>query len=270
MVRSIFISLFFLSSMIYPDVVHGSFEIKNRGGRAQGMAVQLVADVHDPSTRSINPCSASLHPGLKASFSYIRQWGLRELDRFQITTVYAEEEWSAGLSAFGFGRGLYEERVIDLSFAKRVIHECFLGASLRRNELKIENYYSDTFFAGTAGILFSGTRGSIGASISGFTLTEPDHDADMPLTACCGGMYNVSPRVRLCFEVYLESGYSTSFATGMEYKVLNKLELRSGYDSGSGRVHIGISILTGTLSCSIAYDHHSDLGWTRAYGVTYY
>ncbi len=247
------------------------FSTRPEGARAGGTGCSLAADPLDPASRAVNPAAAALRRSWAFTAAFSRPFELAELDRFRFDAAGPLGRFVLGAWAGGQGRTLYTERETGLSLSRRLDPRIALGAGLAYRRAEINGYGAEGGFGADLGALLTGGRWSLGGCVRNVYASPYDRFGDRPAPrALLALQVNPTDKLSVFTEVEWERHYAPALRLGVEGEVYPGLRLRAGYDGGTDRLHLGIGLRVGALGVDGGYDQHPWLGWTRAFGLTWW
>lgn len=251
--------------------VLAAFETRGGGAAPLGTGCSYSADPFHPSGRETNPAAAAWSSGWALAGSYARPFDLKEFDRVRIDAVLPLPGVVAGISASSFGSELYSERSLSLTASHRVTPWLAAGLGLGRAEVAIEHYGSDSAWMLDAGLLLHTETFDAALACPNLAATRLERYSDTPLPRQGIASLRLHPgeRLTLLCEVRTEKGFHPGYGIGAEMKLFPSLTLRTGYETETERLHIGLGITVAGGQVDGSYDHHSLLGWSKAFGFSW-
>jgi len=177
----------------------------------------------------------------------------------------------AGLFISNYGLDVYREQKIGLSFAKLLSENISIGAQWSLNTIRIDEYGSTSFIGINIGVI-----GHISKKISaGIHISNPMKrviliDETTTQLINMGLKYTLSEKVYLISDYRLLSNYNNSFHFGVDYKIIEPLNLRIGIDTGASSFHFGMAYnLNKKAAVHGGFTNHQYLGITPALSLSY-
>ncbi len=175
--------------------------------------------------------------------------------------------FSAGFMTYGFE--LYKENIISLSYSKRFYQNFFLGLRIDYRSLSIERYGETSKIAfslgGIAYILNNLRTGFVIDNITRASYT--DEDDQIPTTIKIGFSYDLQSDIIINFAVNKETNFNPSFNFGLDYLVIQYVNLRVGFKTEPSSFSGGIGINYSMFEIDYATFNHQDLGFTHQAGI---
>jgi long-subunit fatty acid transport protein len=237
--------------------------------RAHGMAgIGMTLDAIDAVYS--NPAGlsgierTSLHAGSAQSF------GLSPLTQANAAAaIRTGENGILFMRAGQFGFSAYQERQLGLGYAMSLSDN--LNAALRFDlyQFSIEGYGSAMLPGFLLGIQYKlGNVLSFGAAVRN-PVEITTHDAiTLPATLSAGLSYRPTEAVGLYAEIEKDIDFSPRLKFGVEYRIVDALELRVGSASNPGTFHAGVGLrVRESLSIDLGAGYHVQLGFTPALGI---
>lgn len=177
----------------------------------------------------------------------------------------------AGLFVSNYGLEEYREQKIGISYAKKITRKIAVGAQWSLNTIRIDEYGSSGFIGLDIGVI-----GQISDKISaGIQLSNPveiDITEGESLTRMInlGIKYSLSDKVYLLTDYRILSEFDNSFHVGMDYNIVEPLNLRVGIDTGGSSFHFGLAYnLNKQAAIQGGFANHQYLGITPALSLSY-
>ena len=178
----------------------------------------------------------------------------------------------AGLDFSGFGFGGYNEARIGLAYATTLFEKLSLGAKVNYARTSIENYGSAGAVFIDLGVSLEIIEGlSMGARVFNANQGELDSEIgeQIPTTLDLGAAYQVTDRVLFLVDVQKQVNFPTSFRGGIEYGVLDFLQVRAGVSTQPVTVNFGIGLDYKGIEFDFANSLHEYLGYTPSISLSY-
>ncbi len=171
---------------------------------------------------------------------------------------------SIGLSQYGINE--YKEQNGFVSYARPLLENLSIGATVNYNQLKITDYGSTSFFSFNLGLQSKINKNlRLAASIQNFLQTENNAN-NSPSFIAVGLAYAPSEKVELMAEFQKIEDRPLSPKIAIVYQFLKKLELRIGSDVAKGELGFGIGYRVKEYILQLGYSSHQNLG--GSYGLT--
>lgn len=236
---------------------------------ALGSGCSMASNPLNPTGRSVNPAAASWATRYAATAGYARPFDLEALDQVQLNVILPFRSNVAGLNVYSFGSSLYSELAVMGNLSRRLTPWLAVGLSAGTGEISIKNYGTDRTWMADAGLVFYQPHVQLGISSVNLVATEMERYGTDPVPREGVVSLSIIPDDRLRFMTeYVATQYRTpAFRFGGELMIYQNLFLRSGFDTDTERIHLGLGFSFDGFQVDGSYDHHPWLGWTRAFGV---
>ncbi len=178
--------------------------------------------------------------------------------------------WGLGLQYFGFD--LYNEKRINLAYARQLLDNFSMGIQFVFHNTQIQEYGNKWSIAAELGLLYEVNDNiSIGAQIFNPIRTEIVEGEFLPTVFRVGFGYKSSEKVLFLAEISKDIEYPVQVRFGIEYRIITQLFLRSGIQTAPEKWSFGIGYLLNqeNLSIDVSASHHPFLGFSPAITMTY-
>ncbi len=203
--------------------------------------------------------------------SYASRFSLNDA---RVAAVWPSSFGTLGLNITHYGSSLYSESKAGLAFS-RMFGEHF-SAALQADLLSVKPFPGEkSLYAFTAeAALWARPLEdfSIGFHLYNFINAQYEtlyHDEAVPVNMKLGLTYTVYDNFLFTAEVENSSLYGTSFRGGMQYKILEKIILRTGGGSNPVLASIGLGVILGKCRIDMAAQAVRDLGKTGGVSLSY-
>ncbi len=172
-----------------------------------------------------------------------------------------------GLSTYGFE--LYRETQISLAFSRLITEQLFAGVTVNYKSLSIKNYGSDGIITLNLGSLFYITQTlRIGFVLQNFTRSSyGDEKEQAPIIYATGLSYDALDNLTMNISIENEHDRDLSLRSGIEYGVMEYIDLRFGFSNYPVSYSTGIGINYSIFQLDYALFTHQDLGLTHQAGI---
>lgn len=177
-----------------------------------------------------------------------------------------------GLGAVYFGNSLYNERLINLAYGRRLFNALSIGIELDYAAITIADYGTVNAFTFGVGVQYK----IIPQLVAGAHVFNPlrwqftDFEEDrLPSVINTGIAYLPSNKVTITAEAEKNLNTPMMFKAGIEYNVIEKLSLRAGITSAPFTSCFGIGLNLGNLRLDLANSFHPVLGYSPHFGLVY-
>jgi hypothetical protein len=260
-----FILFFFVCYSAWPiygqnsNVFKGGATTNSIGG-VSNLLQGLNALYHNPA--GLNSFNKSI--GVDVSFE--NKYGLAGLNTIGIGCVKKSglSTFAVGLAQYGIAE--YKEQNGFLTYARPLLENLSVGATINYNQLKITEYGTTSFFSFNLGIQTKINKNlRLAGSIHNFLQTE-NKASNSPAALAVGLAYAPSDKVELMVEFQKIEDRPLSPKLAVAYQFLKTLELRIGSDISKGEVGFGMGYHVKDYLLRLGYSSHQNLG--GSYGVT--
>lgn len=204
-------------------------------------------------------------------FGYSRFFEIEGFDNVAAGAIHPFNFGNVGISVFRFGDKLYNEQVASAAFGNK-IGFVRLGARINYYQMRIDEF-------GTAGSLFFDIGGivelisklSFGAYISNFTLSKLSNSekTNMPVIMKVGISYKPTDELSLNMDIFKDVDYEPIVKLGIEYRMIEKVYLRTGINTNPFKGFFGAGILLNRFQFDYAIGAHQFLGSSHQITVSY-
>lgn len=192
----------------------------------------------------------------------------------QLANIYASyhEPTIIGSFAVGFmnyGFDLYKENKISIAYANNVTNNFLLGATVSYQSVSIKNYGSTgTLLVNIGGLFFIQNNLRLGFAFNNITrATYSNYKNQIPIVFSTGLSYTLESNISINTAVIKELDLPASLRFGIEYNLLNYLDLRLGVSNMPRSFSSGIGINYSFVQLDYAVFTHQDLGLTHQVGL---
>lgn len=269
MLKDRYILLFFL--MIFSG--SNLFNIlgqTNPGCRQIASAHSGIACFGDLFSGFNNPASLASNKERQLGFFYSpAPYGLKELSN--AFAAYSEPlhfgNIAFALKTYGFE--LYRENAFNATLSLPLNEFIYSGISLQINSVSIRNYGSDLSPSINAGLILTPLPdldfAIVFKNIS--KSTYGNYKDQIPFSYSAGAAYEYYPNSFLCFSLEKEMYLPLSFRTGLNYKIIECIELLSGIMSYPDSYSAGINIMYSIFQVQYSFYTITELGLTHQLGI---
>ena len=216
----------------------------------------------------------------QAGLAYTEDWsaavfGQQHFLLSEIQSAGAAAAIATGSGTFGFsanylGLDAYREQKIGLAYGRQLTDGLALGAQFLLLNTNIENYGSRSLFTFEAGVLADLLpQVSIGFHIFSPIRVEWLEGDRVPTIFSLGVGYHPSGKLLITAEVEKDIEYDARFRAGVEYRIIEQLQLRTGIATKPTNIHFGLGFrLAEKLQLDAAVRYHQVLGYTPGVGIS--
>ncbi len=247
-----------------------SFSQVHPGARQIALAHSDVALSNDVFAVFNNPAGTAQLMSREIGFYYSPSpFDLKELANGYAVVSEPTEfgVFSAGFMFYGFE--LYKENKISLSYSNKLSDNFLFGITGTYHNLKIERYGSDnTFSFNLGGIAVLSESWKIGFYAENISRATYGNESDqIPTVLWLGTSFKPVNQLNTFFALEKDLDYDPSFRFGIEYRIIENLSLRSGFNNYPSTYNFGVGIFLGLFEFDYALFTHQDLGLTHQAGL---
>lgn len=256
--------------LFFVNVSSAQFEFTDIGARAVGLNGAYTSLSDNSLAIFYNPSGLGQMKYREFSVFYSpAPFGLKELSTAALTYAEPLKIGTFGIGIRTFGYDLYREIGVSLSYGGNYKDKIFYGLNLDYYNLNIKDDYnpnnSASSFSVDAGLMAYITKylrwGFFGRNISGSTIgTSKEKIARVYRTG-----FSLVPREDLNFIIEAEKDvrYPLSVRAGIEYNLMDYVDLRAGVGSEPSTFTAGIGFSYNLFQLDYALYHSTDLGLTH-------
>lgn len=170
-----------------------------------------------------------------------------------------------------FGVQDFKKQEINLLYARKTGEKMHLGGSLDYHRLSISEYGSTGVFSFQIGLqAWLSPHLLIGTSIANPYPVKLGENEKLPTVFRTGLLYKVSEKVQAGMELEKDIDFSMRLRAGIEYLLVHKLKLKTGYSSNPSNFHFGLAFeANGNLWLHIGNIYDPVLGLTAGISGLY-
>jgi hypothetical protein len=192
-------------------------------------------------------------------------FGLTDLSTAAITYAEPFSFGTAGAAFKTYGFELYRENTFTVSYANDFRKRIYFGANMNVYNLSIQNYNSATALGIDIGALAYIAKflqwGFIGKNITGTKIGESKEKITQVYRT--GFTYQPLNYLRIAAECEKDVRYPISIRGGIEYNVIDYIDLRFGAGSQPTVFSAGVGINYDLFSFDYGFSKSEDLGFTH-------
>ena len=175
-----------------------------------------------------------------------------------------------GLNVSYTGFELYNETKIGLAFGKRLSKSFNVGVQIdylgMYAEESTDNSNKFTFEIGAQKRLMR--KLTLGAHIFNPIGVKLNEQENIPSIFKLGLCYEANSKVTLLTEGELESEQNAKFKVGLEYKIVEQMQLRTGFSTNPAQNSFGIGYTLNNLQLDVAIKRNQLLGYSPQFSVS--
>jgi hypothetical protein len=240
------------------------------GARSQGIA-NANASVADEWAIFNNVGGISGVEKGTVFFGYDRYFDIEGFDKVAVGVIQPIKYGSLGISANRFGDDLYSEQMVSGAFGNKI---GFVRLGLRANyfQMRIDEFGSSSvMFFDMGGIVELIPTISFGAYVSNFTVARLNNEdrTKLPVIMKIGLSYTPTEDIMFNIDLYKDVEFDPLLKAGLEYKIIDKVFLRTGMNTKPFKVFFGGGILLGRFAIDYAVTSHQFLGMSHQASVSF-
>lgn len=176
-----------------------------------------------------------------------------------------------GLFLSNYGLDEYKEQKLGLSYATKIASSISIGAQWSWNTIRIEEYGSTGFMGIDLGIItYLSEQVSVGFHIANPVKINVVENENTARLLNLGLKYQISEKVYLLSDIRHISDIGSSLHVGLDYRVIDVLNLRAGMDTGASSFHFGVAVnLSEHGNVEAGFSNHQYLGATPGISLGY-
>ncbi len=233
------------------------------GGRSAGLAHSSVA-ITDIWAGHHNQAALGFLEKTTVAISYENRFFLPDLALANAAFAYPSKLGTLGLSLSYFGFELYNESKFGLNYSRAFGKYFSLGLQVNYHSYYVsEGSGSPNSVTFEAGVLAKPVKNlNIGFHVfnpsSSFKNIETEER--LPLIARLGAMYKVGDEIGITAEVKKSEGIEERYAVGLEYRIIEKIVLRTGVGLQPLNNTFGLGLDLGAFTADLSYEYAQVLG----------
>lgn len=252
--------------IICTKVSFAQFEFTDIGARAVGLNGAFTSLSDNSLAIFYNPSGLGQMKYREFSVFYSpAPFGFTELSTSALTYAEPFKFGTVGIGIKNYGYELYREINVMLSYGGKYRERIFYGLNFNYYNLNIKNYGSSSSVGVDAGLMAYLTKflswGFFGKNITGSTIGLSKEK----IVQVYRSGFTVTPRndLSLILEAEKDVRYPLSIRAGMEYGLLDYVDLRAGVGSEPATFTGGIGFNYKIFQVDYALYHSQDLGLTH-------
>lgn len=205
---------------------------------------------------------------------------MKDLRPISVGIVLPHQSGVTGIMVSHFRFSNLTENTVGIAYARKLSSRLNVGIGLKYDYFKVNKYDFKSnigFDLGfNVGITHNMTIGflsqnSFSSQVDYTTNLNGENSIQIQSIFRLGVSYQVNPNVLILSEIKKDVIYPTSFRVGMEYKVIEKLIVRGGFETNPIKMSFGLGY---TISLNwladIGVSNHNVLGTTPSLGLRYF
>jgi hypothetical protein len=260
-----------VSTLLISGTARAGFERREQGARPVGMGGAFMGIADNAWAAVFNPAGlAQVRSGEVSAFYSPQPFGLQELSLASFAFVQSTSLGSLGLSGNRFGFELYRELSGTISYANSYKENFSFGINITYNSLTIKNYGSASAIGVDVGLLATITPGFrwgfFATNVNAPTIGQAREK--LPQMYASGLAYSPVQNLLVALDVVKDVRYPTVIKGGIEYRLVDVVNLRAGVGSNPTKFSSGIGIHYSLVSFDYAVTTHQELGLSHQFSVS--
>lgn len=256
---------------LYAGLVSAQFENTDVGARQTGMNGAFTSLADNSLAIFYNPSGLGQMKNREFSIFYNpAPYGLTDLSTAAITFAEPTKYGTVGAAFKTYGFDLYRENNFIVSYGNNYKNRIFYGLNLNLYNLSIQNYGSATSFGVDIGAMAYLAKflqwGFFGKNITGSKIGASKEEIAQVYRT--GFTYQPLDYFRFVAEIEKDIKYPVSVIGGIEYNIIDFLDLRAGVGSQPTTFSAGIGVNYSLFSFDYSMRKTEDLGFTHLGSIT--
>lgn len=256
---------------LYAGLVSAQFENTDVGARQTGMNGAFTSLADNSLAIFYNPSGLGQMKNREFSIFYNpAPYGLTDLSTAAITFAEPTKYGTVGAAFKTYGFDLYRENNFIVSYGNNYKNRIFYGLNLNLYNLSIQNYGSATSFGVDIGAIAYLAKflqwGFFGKNITGSKIGASKEEIAQVYRT--GFTYQPLDYFRFVAEIEKDIKYPVSVIGGIEYNIIDFLDLRAGVGSQPTTFSAGIGVNYSLFSFDYSMRKTEDLGFTHLGSIT--
>lgn len=242
------------------------------GARAAALG-NLTAALADVFSVHNNQAGIGFLKKFSLGFSARNKFLVKELAIADAAGIFPTKTGVFGLGIHYLGTNLFNERKVGVAFAKGFADRFSLGLQFDYLSISISEYGSKNIFTFEAGLQFFllPEKLLIGAHVNNPLRITLDDETDekLPTMMRFGLNYSPSKKLSLLAEVEKDLDYDPVYKGAVEYRPVEKLSLRGGFNANPFQGTFGVGVNLKNLTIDAASSFHPVLGVSPGFSIAY-
>ena len=252
---------FFLLFWIIPFALQAQLVPQLAGARAAalGMGAVTSSDIW-AIQNNIGALGSTENPSI--AFAFNTRLNLKELTTYGALVAYPIQKGSAAASFTRYGTGAYSLTTAGFGYSHSIDY-ISVGIKVSYLQQAIEGYISQ----GTL-VLEAGGKAELLPKLHfgahAFNLTQSaiskNNNEYVPVILKAGLEYLPGEKVLLLVQTFKEVDYPARFSTGLEYKIIDNLHIRTGIQTKPAVASFGLGFRSHGFQFDYGFRHHNTIG----------
>ncbi len=250
---------------------NAQFENTDIGAKPISLGGAFTSLSNNSSAIYYNPAGISQIPFREVSVFYSpAPFGIKELSYGALTYVEPTKYGAFGLAAKTYGFDLYREFTATFNYANNYKKRIYFGLNFNYYHLKIQNYGSASTVGVDAGLMAYLTDylrwGFAALNVNRARIAQTKEK--LPQVYRTGLSVQIRKDLNFVLDVEKDTRYNASVKSGVEFTLLDMVDLRAGAGTEPTRFSAGIGFYYSYLEVDYAFYNHQDLGLTHQASIT--
>ena len=240
------------------------------GARAAGMGYSSSA-LTDEWSLFNNVAGLAKVTAITAAFTYDAQPAFKPFNKVAATCVYPLKIGVAGLGFFRFGDDLYSEQILTAAYSS-TFGLASLGVKVNLVQYNVKGFGTKSLVtASFGGIAQLTERLFLGAHVVNINqpkISSVDEER-VPTLLIAGMLTKVTDDLSVSAELEKDLDYDASVKAGLEYRILKKFFLRTGFRIQPNAGFFGLGFKPARYSLDYAFQYTQGWGSRHQASVSY-
>ncbi len=239
------------------------------GARASGMGNAFVTHQDEWAVFG-NIGGMGKVQSVTALFAYQNRYGLADgFHSVGAGIIIPTSIGNGSLSAYRFGDELFSQQKLSLGWAHQ-INRMGVGARINYFQHHAEGYGTRAnLVLDVGGVATIIPRLAFGLNITNVNQAKLSEEERIPTVVQAGLAYHPVKTLLFIVETEKDVAYEAVFKLGMEYKIIEKLSLRTGISTHPVQMHYGMGFNLKKFKIDYALITHPQLGFSNQLSVSY-
>jgi hypothetical protein len=251
---------FLFTFLILLLLLFSLFGQNNAGAKQIALANSNIALENNVFAIFNNPAGLGLVNSREFGIYYSPSpFGIKELSNAYLAYLEPSSFGNLSIGAYTYGFELYRENQLNLAYSTKFSDNIYLGLTTFYHSVHIDRYgNSGVFNIKIGGIFILNQNFSLGFSLHNplrFNKTK----IELPLIYLAGFSYTPIKNSSLNFAVVKEMDFPVSVKFGIEYEIIEYLQLRVGTQNEPDIYSGGIGIFYSFMNLNYAITSHPEL-----------
>ena len=263
--------LLMTASLICPNAIY-AFKFQSAAGARSTALGSQAAAISDVFSANNNQAGMGFIKDMAFAISAGNSFTLKELNTIHAVGVFPTKTGVFGFTVNYSGLQAYNEKKIGVSFAKSFGEKFSAGLQFDYMNLFIEEIGNKHLFTFEAGLqYYLLPQLLLGAHVNNPIRLTIDEETDekLPTIMRFGLNYMPSKKIALLFEVEKDLDFKPMFKFGIDYRVVDKLSLRGGFNAAPFTGSFGIAAHLKSIEIAVAANIHPVLGVSPNLSLVY-